>query len=177
MTLAGDQWLAAGYAISQDDWFQRWIKQNTNWVYTDESCQQYWQDFLKSGQYDYALATDNPNLQVFKAHGGKLIMWQGLADQLIFTGGSINYYQAPAANGGIQNTESFFRYFLAPGVARQPIPAQRPPLTAGTQAFRGVLPWRAVGRRQSAAPVRIRSLPQGDVMPGRLGCPAGTAVS
>jgi Tannase and feruloyl esterase len=44
-------------------------------------------------------------------------MWQGLADQLIFTGDSINYYnQALAANGGIHNTESFFRYFLAPGV-------------------------------------------------------------
>jgi hypothetical protein len=28
-------------------------------------------------------------LRAFKAAGGKLIMWQGLADQLIFTGDSI----------------------------------------------------------------------------------------
>jgi Tannase and feruloyl esterase len=114
---ANGQWAGAPF-IPSADWFQRWIKQNTNWVYTDETYQQYWQDFLKSAQYDYALATDKPNLQAFKARGGKLIMWQGLADQLIFTGDSINYYnQALAANGGIQNTQSFFRYFLAPGVA------------------------------------------------------------
>ena len=67
--------------------------------------------------YDYALAAANPNLHAFKAAGGKLIMWQGLADQLIFTGDSINYYNhALAANGGIRGTESFFRYFPAPGV-------------------------------------------------------------
>jgi hypothetical protein len=114
---ADGQWAGAPF-IPSADWFQRWIKQDTNWVYTDETYQQYWQDFVKSGQYDYALATDNPDLGAFEAHGGKLIMWQGLADQLIFTGDSINYYNhALAANGGIRNTESFFRYFLAPGVA------------------------------------------------------------
>jgi hypothetical protein len=113
---ASGQWAGAPF-IPSADWFQRWIKQDTSWVYTDETYQQYWQDFLKSAQYDYALATDKPDLQAFKAHGGKLIMWQGLADQLIFTGDSINYYnQALAANGGIQDTQSFFRYFLAPGV-------------------------------------------------------------
>jgi Tannase and feruloyl esterase len=114
---ANGQWAGAPF-IPSADWFQRWIKQDTSWVYTDETYQQYWQDFVKSGQYDYALATDNPNLGAFQARGGKLIMWQGLADQLIFTGDSINYYNhVLAANGGIQNTESFFRYFLAPGVA------------------------------------------------------------
>jgi len=67
--------------------------------------------------FDNALAADNPDLRSFKAAGGKLIMWQGLADQLIFTGDSINYYNhALAANGGIHNTESFFRYFLAPSI-------------------------------------------------------------
>ena len=39
-------------------------------------------------------------------------MWQGLADQLIFTGDSINYYnRVLAANGGISSTEQFMRYF------------------------------------------------------------------
>jgi Tannase and feruloyl esterase len=115
---ADGQWAGAPF-IPSADWFVRWIKQDPNWVYTDETYQQYWQDFAKSGQmFDYALATDNPDLRAFKADGGKLIMWQGLADQLIFTGDSINYYNhALAANGGIRDTESFFRYFLAPGVA------------------------------------------------------------
>ena len=101
-----------------DDWFEKWITQNPNFVYTDLTCQDFFRDFVKSGQlFDYALATDSTNLQAFRDHGGKLIMWQGLADQLIFTGDSINYYnRVLAANGGIQDTQSFFRYFLAPGV-------------------------------------------------------------
>jgi Tannase and feruloyl esterase len=116
--LPDGQWTGAPF-IPSADWFQNWIKQNTNWVYTDETYQQYWQDFQKSGQmYDAEIAADNPDLHAFKAAGGKLIMWQGLADQLIFTGDSINYYnQVLAANGGIRNTEQFFRYFLAPGVS------------------------------------------------------------
>ena len=111
-------WAGAPF-IPSADWFQRWIKQNTNWVFTAETYQQYWQDFAKSGlMFDSEIAADNPNLHAFQAAGGKLIMWQGLADQLIFTGDSINYYnRALAANGGISSTESFFRYFLAPGVA------------------------------------------------------------
>jgi Tannase and feruloyl esterase len=114
---ASGQWAGAPF-IPSADWFQRWIKQNTNWVFTDETYQQYWQDFVKSGQmFDPEIAADNPDLHAFQARGGKLIMWQGLADQLIFTGDSINYYnRAVAANGGLASTESFFRYFLAPGV-------------------------------------------------------------
>jgi Tannase and feruloyl esterase len=115
--LPSGQWSGAPFVPSAA-WFEKWIKQDPSWVFTDETYQQYWQDFVKSGQmFDAEVAADNPNLQAFKAAGGKLIMWQGLADQLIFTGDSINYYNhALAANGGIQSTESFFRYFLAPGV-------------------------------------------------------------
>jgi hypothetical protein len=115
--LSSGQWSAAPF-IPSADWFQNWIKQDTSWTYLDETYQQYWRDFVKSGlSYDAEIAAGNPNLQAFKAAGGKLIMWQGLADQLIFTGDSINYYnQVLAANGGIKNTEQFARYFLAPGV-------------------------------------------------------------
>jgi Tannase and feruloyl esterase len=115
--LTSGQWAGAPF-IPSADWFVRWIKQDPNWVFTDETYQQYWQDFAKSGRmFDAEIAASNPDLHAFKADGGKLIMWQGLADQLIFTGDSINYYnRALAANGGIRATESFFRDFLAPGV-------------------------------------------------------------
>lgn len=76
----------------------------------------------------------------FKAAGGKLIMWQGLADQLIFTGDSINYYNhALAANGGIRDTESFFRYFLAPGVMHCGTPG--PGSIAPTNPMQQVIDW------------------------------------
>jgi Tannase and feruloyl esterase len=138
--LPNGQWSGAPFVPSAD-WFERWIKQDPNWVFTDETYQQYWQDFAKSGQmFDYALATDNPNLQAFQAHGGKLIMWQGLADQLIFTGDSINYYnRVLAANGGIGNTESFFRYFLAPGVMHCGTPG--PGSIAPTNPMQQVIDW------------------------------------
>ena len=117
------------------------INQDPNWIYTDETYRQYWRDFLKSGQmFDYALAADNPDLRSFKAAGGKLIMWQGLADQLIFTGDSINYYnRALAANGGIHSTESFFRYFLAPGVAHCGTPG--PGSVAPANPMQQVINW------------------------------------
>jgi Tannase and feruloyl esterase len=137
---ASGQWSGAPF-IPSDDWFQRWITQDLNFVYTDLTYQDYWQDFLKSGQmFDDALATDNPDLQAFKAHGGKLIMWQGLADQLIFTGDSINYYnQAVAANGGLRNTQQFFRYFLAPGVAHCGTPGAGS--VAPTNPMQQVIDW------------------------------------
>jgi hypothetical protein len=106
------------HIVPSADWFKNWIKQTKGWVWTDETYQQCWQDFQKSGVlFDTELDANNPNLESFRNAGGKLIMWQGLADRLIFTGGSINFYnEAIQANGGIQNNESFFRYFLAPGV-------------------------------------------------------------
>jgi feruloyl esterase len=133
-------WAGAPF-IPSADWFQRWIKQNTNWVFTDETYQQYWLDFAKSGlRFDSEIAADNPNLHAFQAAGGKLIMWQGLADQLIFTGDSINYYnRALAANGGISSTESFFRYFLAPGVAHCGTPGSGS--VAPTNPMQQVINW------------------------------------
>jgi Tannase and feruloyl esterase len=135
--------------IPSDDWFQNWIKQDPNWVYTDETYQQYWQDFLKSGRmFDYALAADNPNLGAFRAAGGKLIMWQGLADQLIFTGDSINFYnRALDANGGLDRTEQFFRYFLAPGVMHCGTPG--PNSIAPTNPMQQVIDWVEHGRAPS----------------------------
>ena len=63
------------------------------------------------------LATDNPNLSQFEKDGGKLIVWHGLADQLIFPQGTINYYNRVQATMGVWNTDSFARLFLAPGAA------------------------------------------------------------
>jgi hypothetical protein len=133
--------LAGAPFIPSADWFQNWIKQNQNWVYTDETYQQYWQDFLTSGQrFDYAMAAANPNLSAFRRAGGKLIMWQGLADQLIFTGDSINFYnKAIFTNGGLRNTQQFWRYFLAPSVAHCGTPG--PGSIAPTNPMQQVIDW------------------------------------
>lgn len=66
-------------------------------------------------EYTSIIGTDDPDLSAFKAHGGKMITWHGLADQLIFPNGSSNYYERvlhldPEAS-------DFYRFFEAPGVA------------------------------------------------------------
>jgi hypothetical protein len=101
-----------------------------------------------TNMFDYALAADNPNLSAFRAAGGKLIMWQGLADQLIFTGDSINFYnRAIAANGGIDRTEQFWRYFLAPGVAHCGAPGAGS--VAPTNPMQQVIDWVEHGQAPS----------------------------
>jgi hypothetical protein len=68
-------------------------------------------------EYSSIIGTNDPNLSAFEKAGGKMITWHGLADQLIFPQGTIDYYQrVQAATGGAQNVDSFYRLFLAPGV-------------------------------------------------------------
>jgi len=60
----------------------------------------------------------DPNLKSFKAHGGKLILYHGWADQGIAPGNTINYYESVVAEmGGETNTTDFARLFMAPGMA------------------------------------------------------------
>ena len=66
-------------------------------------------------EYNSIVASDNPDLSRFAKKGGKMITWHGLADDLIPSGGSVNYYDSvlehfskysrayqllPAANNG-----------------------------------------------------------------------------
>ena len=63
------------------------------------------------------VGTDDPDLSAFRAAGGKLLLWHGLADQLIPSQGTTSYYeQVTAAMGGRAKTDKFARLFTAPGV-------------------------------------------------------------
>ena len=69
-------------------------------------------------QFSDVIGTTNPDLATFRKRGGKIVMWHGWSDQLIYAGGSIDYFtRVQAAAGGPAPTASFFRFFLAPGVA------------------------------------------------------------
>jgi hypothetical protein len=58
------------------------------------------------------------NLSAFRRHGGKLIIWQGWADQAIPVFGTIDYYDTMASRmGGLGSTQQFARMFLFPTVA------------------------------------------------------------
>jgi hypothetical protein len=57
------------------------------------------------------------DLRTFRDAGGKLILWQGTADQASGIYGMPEYYQAVRdAMGGLEATRQFARLFLVPGV-------------------------------------------------------------
>ncbi|MGH9718559.1 MAG: tannase/feruloyl esterase family alpha/beta hydrolase [Candidatus Acidiferrales bacterium] len=59
----------------------------------------------------------DPNLSAFEAHGGKLLMYHGWADQLIAPENSVNYYKSVMAKmGGLKKTQQFARLFMVPGM-------------------------------------------------------------
>lgn len=59
----------------------------------------------------------SPDLRAFREAGGKLILWQGTADQASGIYGMPEYYQAIRdATGGLEATRQFARLFLVPGV-------------------------------------------------------------
>ena len=60
---------------------------------------------------------DSFDLRPFKARGGKLLMWHGLADASIVASSSAGYYEGvERLMGGRMQTQDFFRLFLVPGV-------------------------------------------------------------
>jgi len=80
------------------------------WAFTDD---RFHQLFPVGNVYD-AMDTD---LRAFRARGGKLIMWQGWADQAIPPFGTIDYYDIMTQRmGGLNAAQRFARLFMIPTV-------------------------------------------------------------
>lgn len=79
-----------------------------------------------SAAYDLGLAlqpqfddinAESPDLSAFKRRGGKLLMWHGLADELVMPQGTMNYYHRVLSQmGGVDQVQSFYRLFMVPGL-------------------------------------------------------------
>ena len=66
-------------------WLGTWLQQNPNWDWTTLTYAQFDKLFAQSvREFSSTIATDNPDLSAFRNHGGKILIWHGLADQLIF---------------------------------------------------------------------------------------------
>ncbi|KAJ5503647.1 hypothetical protein N7463_006521 [Penicillium fimorum] len=93
------------YAIAKDPDFE--LKNMTDSMFFD---------MLHSSirQYEAMVGNNNPDLSKFKAHGGKIISWHGLADEAIPLNGTISYYEEVLKMD--PNAQDFFRFFEAPGV-------------------------------------------------------------
>jgi feruloyl esterase len=97
-------------------WLQYWLTQNPSFNWDTLTYQQFLRYFEQSvSEFAGTIATDNPDLSAFENHGGKILIWHGLSDQLIFPQGTIQYYQRVQGTLGAENTATFARLFIAPG--------------------------------------------------------------
>ena len=63
------------------------------------------------------LDATNPDLSDFRASGGKLILWHGLADPALAAAETAGYYERAVTHaGGRAEADEFVRYFAAAGV-------------------------------------------------------------
>jgi len=61
--------------------------------------------------------TDDPDLRRFRAAGGKMLMYHGLADVLIMPQGSVRYYNRVVREmGSLHAVQRFYRFYLVPGM-------------------------------------------------------------
>ena len=58
---------------------------------------------------------NNPNLTTFAAHGGKLIIYHGWADQAISPWSTVDYYAAVERVSGFVGSQRFSRLYMVPG--------------------------------------------------------------
>jgi hypothetical protein len=100
------------------EWFQYFLLQNPKWDWTTLTPARFELLFEQSvEQYGAVIGTDDPDLTRFRDRGGKIIIYHGLADQLIPAEGTVDYYKRVQQRmGGAERTARFARLFLAPGV-------------------------------------------------------------
>jgi hypothetical protein len=105
------------FPISADH-FRYWLERNPKFDWHSLDYASFEAGFQKSRtQFNRIIGTDDPDLRQFRRDGGKVLIWHGLSDQLIFPEGTIDYYERVVAEaGGLNQAQSFARLFMAPGV-------------------------------------------------------------
>ncbi len=100
------------------DYLQYFLVQDTHWDWTSLASGEFELLFDQSAEeFGPVLGSNDPDLAHFRDHGGKLILYHGLADQLIPVQGTVDYFQQVQQKmGGAQQTMQFARLFLVPGV-------------------------------------------------------------
>lgn len=109
------------------DHFRYWIEQNPTFDWHTVTEASFVNDFATSqALFHDAIGTDQASLHAFRNSGGKMIMYHGLFDQLIFPRGSYDYYNRaadkmkgsgpgkPSAASGMTALQQFYRFFPYP---------------------------------------------------------------
>ncbi|KAL4909116.1 hypothetical protein BDW74DRAFT_187460 [Aspergillus multicolor] len=108
-----------GIEICSSDLFTNWIvylvAKDPAFDATNMTNTQFF-NFLRESKasYESMLGTNRADLSAFKASGGKIITWQGMADEAIPPQATIAYYEEVLKRD--RKAHDFFRLFEAPGV-------------------------------------------------------------
>lgn len=103
------------FPISQG-WIQTFLQQQKSSEPFNLDLPGFYRVLNKSvADYTSTMSFDNPNLTDLQTSGTKMLVWHGMADQLIPTNGSVDYYERVVESMG--DVDDFYRLFLAPGVA------------------------------------------------------------
>ncbi|KAI8941074.1 hypothetical protein NX059_002314 [Plenodomus lindquistii] len=97
------------------EWLRLFIAKDTNFDF-QRMTRDEWEQGFRQGVREYSsiLGMNDPDLTDLRKSGNKLLVWHGLADELIPHGGSRHYYDAVTQIS--PDVHSYFRLFEAPGV-------------------------------------------------------------
>jgi feruloyl esterase len=155
------------------EWARYFLTQNPRWdagALTRELYEQLWDQSVE--EFSAVIATDSPDLSAFRDRGGKIVLWHGWADPLIYPQGTIDYYERVRRQlGGARGADGFVRLFLAPGVGH----CAGGPGPQPTGAFDAVVRWVEEGRAPQTLTAARRD-PGGQVVRTRPLCPYPSAA-
>ncbi|KAJ5600821.1 hypothetical protein N7450_001888 [Penicillium hetheringtonii] len=98
-----------------DDWVKVFLARDPDFSVEGLARADYDHLFRQSvDEYASIIGTANPNLSKMKRSGSKMLAWHGMADQLVPTNGTVDYYTRAAAFD--PHVSDYYRLFLAPGV-------------------------------------------------------------
>lgn len=101
-------------------WFQYFLTQDPSWDWRTLTYDQFVR-FFSQATAQYAdldvTSQEQPDLSGFRESGGKLVMWAGTGDNVVYQQGTVDYLQrVQRSNGGVGQVDRFARLFMAPGV-------------------------------------------------------------
>jgi hypothetical protein len=146
-------------------WLGTFLKRDPSWDWQTLTYAQFDQLFKQSvRQFSKTFSANDPDLSAFRADGGKIIIWHGLSDQLIFPQGTVRYYkQVQREMGGARRTDSFARLFLAPG-AQHCASGAGPAPAEPAQPMASLVNWVEKGKAPGTIPGSVADPATGDAV-------------
>ncbi|MFF7094446.1 DUF6351 family protein [Streptomyces rubradiris] len=98
-------------------WTASWVEKDPSFDVSTLTYRRFTELFHRAvAEYGHIMDTDDPDLSAFRESGGKLLTWQGQADEYIPPQGTADYHRRVVRDmGGAKKVDDFYRLFLAPG--------------------------------------------------------------